>query len=52
MAVKGYVYKPGASKNTAPSEIAHDVHGLGLTVDEDTVRKWLKEAATILPPLT
>lgn len=49
MAVAGYKYDPSAKKNSATSEIARDIAGLGLTLDEDTVRKWIKEAAGHLP---
>jgi hypothetical protein len=50
MAVKGYRYDPAATKSTAPKEIADDLVELGITVTDDTVRKYLKEAAsTVLP---
>jgi hypothetical protein len=49
MAVKGYSYNPEATKSTSVKDIADDLHALGLDIDEDTVRKWLKEAAKILP---
>ncbi|MFZ2737158.1 MAG: hypothetical protein WBI20_14085 [Burkholderiaceae bacterium] len=50
MAIEGYSFDPTALKNTATKEIADDLakHGIGL--DEDTVRKYLKEAtSTVLP---
>ena len=31
-------------------EIADELHQLGLYIDEDTVRKWPKETARLLPP--
>lgn len=49
MAVNGYCYKPEESRNTAVSEITSDMELLGLSMDADTVRKWLKEAALLLP---
>ncbi|MFN4266001.1 MAG: hypothetical protein ACK4F8_09690 [Aquabacterium sp.] len=50
MAVKCYVYDPKASKSTTPKEIADDLAGLGISITDDTVRKYLKEAAqTFLP---
>lgn len=49
MAIKGYSYDPKASKNTSIQEIADDLASLGLSLDPDTIRKWVKEAAEILP---
>ena len=50
MAVKGYSYDPTALKSTAPKEIADDLAGLDITITDDTVRKYLREAAsTVLP---
>jgi hypothetical protein len=44
MAVKGYCYDPAAHRNSATSDITNDVHSIGLTIDEDTVRKYLRDA--------
>ena len=52
MAIKGYLYKPRAAKNPAVLDIANDTEHLGITVSDDTVRKWLNEAAEYLPPDT
>lgn len=50
MAVKGYNYDPTATKNNAPKEIADDLAALDMSVSDDTVRKYLKQAAdTVLP---
>jgi hypothetical protein len=50
MAIKGYSYDPGALKSTAPKEIADDLAALGMSITDDTVRKYLKQAAdTVLP---
>jgi len=49
MAIKGYGYNPAASKNTSIKEIADDLDSLGISLDVDTVRKWIKEAADTLP---
>ena len=50
MAIKGYNYDPAASKSTTPKEIADDLAGLGMTITDDTVRKYLKQSAdTVLP---
>jgi len=50
MAVKGYGHDPEASKSTAPKEIADDLAGLGITITDDTVRKYLKQAADAVLP--
>jgi len=50
MAVKGYSHDPAASKSNAPKEIADDLAELGMTITDDTVRKYLKQAAdNVLP---
>ena len=49
MAVKGYRYDPAATKNDAVVEITKDMEELGITLSDDTVRKYLKLAATKLP---
>lgn len=49
MAVGGYSHDPTARRSATVSEIAEDLHKLGLSVDPDTIRKWLKEATEILP---
>ena len=50
MAIKGFNYKPEALKSTTPKEIADDLADLDISIDTDTVRKYLKEAAnTVLP---
>ena len=49
MALKGYAYDPNLPRNTATAEIAEDLNSIGIGLDPDTVRKWLKEAADLLP---
>lgn len=50
MAIQGYCYDPRAARNEAPAEIAADLHKLAIDVTDDTIRKWLREAAeTVLP---
>ena len=49
MAVSRYKYDPRASRNEATSAIADDLAKLGIPLDSDTVRKWLREAADYLP---
>lgn len=50
MAVRGYAYNPQAKKNTAISDIASDIQHLGLSVDQDTIRRWVQEALLLIPP--
>lgn len=49
MAMKGYIYNPTAARNPATSEIAGDLSELGISLDEDTIRKYLVEARELLP---
>jgi hypothetical protein len=50
MAVKGYSYDPKASKSSIAKDISDDLISLGISVSDDTIRKWLKEATELLPP--
>ena len=45
MAMEGYRYSPDAARNEATADIAADLAKHGLQVSDDTVLKWLKEAA-------
>ncbi|MBM3117889.1 hypothetical protein [Jeongeupia naejangsanensis] len=47
LAAGGYRYKAG-SRNTSLSEMLADIQKLGLSIDGDTLRKWLKEAESVL----
>jgi hypothetical protein len=49
MAIRGYAYNPAAARNGATSEIASDLNELGLNLDPDTIRKFLKEGTELLP---
>jgi hypothetical protein len=49
MAVKGYGYDPKAKRSDKITDIAGDLDSLGLSLDGDTIRKWLREAADLLP---
>ena len=49
MAVKGYSHDPAALKSTASKEIADDLAALGVSITDETVRKYLKQAASVLP---
>ena len=44
MAVQGYKYDPTAARSPVPKEITDDLSALGISIDGDTVRKYLKEA--------
>jgi hypothetical protein len=50
MAVGGYGYDHQAAKSSIPKQISDDLLGhTGLALSDDTVRKYLKEAAKLLP---
>jgi hypothetical protein len=50
MAVAAYAYDPKAARSDRPTEIAGDLVRNGVPLDVDTGRKWLREAAELLPP--
>jgi hypothetical protein len=50
MAIGGYGYDPKASRSKEVSIIASDLTRAGVPLTDDTVRKWLREAAELLPP--
>jgi hypothetical protein len=50
MAVGGYGYDHAAKRSEQPASIADDLSRLGVGLDIDTVRKWLKQASELLPP--
>lgn len=49
MAVDGYGYNPEASRSPFPKELEGILNQLGISVSDDTVRKWLKESSELLP---
>ncbi|UPJ50463.1 hypothetical protein IVB30_03275 [Bradyrhizobium sp. 200] len=49
MAVGGYAYKSTARRSEQTTAIADDLAQAGIPLDADTVRKWLREAAELLP---
>jgi hypothetical protein len=50
MAMHGFDHDPVSSRSKAPKEIADALADVGLSVTDDTVRKWLKLAAeTVIP---
>ncbi len=48
-AVIGYRYNPSARRSDKPRELSRDLASLGLEVSTETVRKYLTEAAKLLP---
>jgi hypothetical protein len=44
MAMRGYGHDPESSKSDAPKNIADDLASLGIGLEPDTVRKYLKQA--------
>jgi len=49
MAVAGYRYDPNAPRSPTTAEIAGDLERLGVGLDPDTIRKWLRQASELLP---
>jgi hypothetical protein len=49
MAMAGYRYDPKVARSDKIGEIANDLVSTGVSLDVDTVRKWLKEAGQLLP---
>lgn len=49
MAIAGYKYQPDAARNSATGEITKDLESLGIGLEQDTVKKWLKEGTLLLP---
>ena len=50
MAVSGYGYDPSAVRSPIPKQITGDLDALGLSMDDGTVLKYLKQAAAIHLP--
>jgi len=48
MAIKGYSYNPNDKKSNVTNEIVEDACGLGLSINIDTVRKYLKAGAGLI----
>jgi hypothetical protein len=51
MAIVGYKFDPKAQRNQATADIASDLERLGIPLDPDTVRAYLREAAELLEML-
>ena len=50
MAVAGYKYDPLAQKNDAIRDITGDLEKHGVPLADDTIRKYLRAGADLLPP--
>ena len=50
MAVGGYGYDPRQSRTPVTKDIQDDIQALGLSMDGDTVRKYLKKGAELISP--
>tara|TARA_Y100000815_G_scaffold274481_1_gene308739 strand:- start:41456 stop:42442 length:987 start_codon:yes stop_codon:yes gene_type:complete len=49
MAIKGYGHNPDAARTSTSREISSDLQLIGLSLDEDTIRRYLTEAKDLLP---
>ena len=49
MAIDGYGHDPKANKSPTTGDIANAIRLHGLSLNEDTIRRYLKESATLLP---
>ena len=49
MAIGGYGYDPESRRNSSTSDIASDLHQSGISLDCDTIRKYLAEGKDLLP---
>jgi hypothetical protein len=50
MAVKGYSFNPKAKRGDKIMDIVCDLERCGVPLSDDTVRRYLREAADLLPP--
>lgn len=49
MAMRRYQYDPSQPRSDIANKIVSDAAELGLRIDDNTVRDWLRKSATILP---
>ena len=49
LAIRGYGYQPTAIRSEIPNQIRSDLNTLGLDLHPETIRRYLKEGAAILP---
>lgn len=50
MAIGGYGFDPNQKKSPIPAELTTEVERVGLSIDVDTVRKWMQRGVELLPP--
>jgi hypothetical protein len=50
MAMAYYGWDRDALRNEATAEIASDLESAGVPLDPDTIRKWLRKGAELIPP--
>jgi len=50
MSIRGYGYDPRNSRNQATADVLSDLAQLGMAMTDDTVLKYLKAAAELVPP--
>lgn len=50
LAMQGYRYDPKALRSSIPKEISDNLDLIGLPLDTDTIRKYLREGQELLPP--
>lgn len=50
MAMAFYGWSPGKLRSASASEIASDLEKFGISLDPDTIRKWLRRGAELIPP--
>ncbi len=46
----GCTFDPRIPRNDATGNIASDLAELGISLDQETILKWLRQGADILPP--
>jgi hypothetical protein len=52
LAEYAYGYDSESARSTAPQEIADGLSARGYSINQRTIREWLKEGASLLPPRT
>ena len=49
MAIRGYKFDQTAKRNEATRDIQNDLDHLGISLDQKTILKWLREACSLIP---
>lgn len=49
LAIDAYGYRPRQTRSPIPTEIANVAAGMGMTITDDTIRKYLKLGTTFIP---